>query len=66
MASSTEVIRTLLAEGWIEQPRKGGSRRQFNKDGHPLKVTVPDPERELPIGTLRSIYRTAGWKWPSR
>ncbi|RLC28426.1 MAG: toxin HicA, partial [Deltaproteobacteria bacterium] len=26
-------------------------------------VTVPHPKRDFPIGTLRSIYRQAGWKW---
>ncbi len=24
-------------------------------------VTVPHPERDLPLGTVRSIYRQAGW-----
>jgi len=27
------------------------------------KVTVPHPKKDLAIGTLRSIFRQAGWEW---
>lgn len=64
MASSREVIQRLLAEGWVEQPRSGGSHRQFKRDGKPLKVTVPHPVKDIPKGTLRNIHRAAGWEWP--
>jgi predicted RNA binding protein YcfA (HicA-like mRNA interferase family) len=59
---SHEIIRRLEAEGWL-LARSKGSHHQYK---HPIKrglVTVPHPKRELPIGTLRSIYRQAGWKW---
>ncbi|MES9901938.1 MAG: type II toxin-antitoxin system HicA family toxin, partial [Sedimenticola sp.] len=26
------------------------------------KVTLPHPKKDLPIGTLRSIYRQTGWE----
>ncbi|WP_083911984.1 type II toxin-antitoxin system HicA family toxin [Desulfotignum phosphitoxidans] len=29
----------------------------------PGKVTVPHPKKDLPVGTLRSLYRQAGWQW---
>jgi predicted RNA binding protein YcfA (HicA-like mRNA interferase family) len=56
---SRDVIRLLEADGWKEVARKG-SHAQFK---HPVKkgrVTVPDPKRDLPVGTLRSIERQSG------
>ena len=56
---SRDVIRLLEADGWKEVTRKG-SHAQFK---HPVKkgrVTVPDPKRDLPVGTLRSIEKQAG------
>lgn len=56
---SRDVIKLLEADGWREISRKG-SHAQFK---HPVKsgrVTVPDPKRDLPIGTLRSIEKQAG------
>ena len=57
--SSRDVISLLKADGW-EEVRVKGSHHHFK---HPHKkgvVTVPHPERELPIGTLRSIFKQAG------
>ncbi|KQU73186.1 hypothetical protein ASC75_05940 [Aminobacter sp. DSM 101952] len=56
---SREVIRLLVADGWLEVARKG-SHVQFK---HPVKkgrVTVPDPKRDIPLGTLRSIEKQSG------
>lgn len=60
--TSAEVIRRLQAEGWVLHHVKG-SHRQFKHPERPGKVTVPHPDRDLPVGTLRSIYRQAGWEW---
>ncbi len=56
---SRDVIRLLEADGWKEAARKG-SHAQFK---HPVKkgrVTVPDPKRDVPVGTLRSIEKQSG------
>ena len=56
---SRDVIRLLEADGWKEVARKG-SHAQFK---HPIKkgrVTVPDPKRDVPVGTLRSIEKQSG------
>ena len=56
---SRDVIRLLEADGWKEVARKG-SHAQFR---HPVKkgrVTVPDPKRDVPVGTLRSIEKQSG------
>ncbi|MBK7217880.1 MAG: type II toxin-antitoxin system HicA family toxin [Candidatus Promineofilum sp.] len=41
-----------------------GSHHQFKHPQKAGRVTVPHPKRELPVGTLQSIFRQAGWKWP--
>lgn len=57
-----EAIRKrLLADGWTERKGKG-DHRNFRKPGHGV-VTVDMGVREIPSGTLRNIYRVAGWVW---
>ena len=51
-----------LAAGWTERKGKG-DHVNFNKPGHPFVITVDMGVREIPVGTLRSIYRKAGWNW---
>jgi predicted RNA binding protein YcfA (HicA-like mRNA interferase family) len=56
---SRDVIKLLETDGWKEVARKG-SHTQFK---HPMKkgrVTVPDPKRDVPVGTLRSIEKQSG------
>jgi predicted RNA binding protein YcfA (HicA-like mRNA interferase family) len=58
---SRVVIQHLLRDGWYEVAHVG-SHKQFK---HPVKtgrVTVPHPNRNIPIGTLRSIEKQAGIK----
>jgi len=31
-----------------------------DKQGH---VVVPHPRKDVALGTLRNIYRQAGWEW---
>jgi predicted RNA binding protein YcfA (HicA-like mRNA interferase family) len=56
---SREVITALKGAGWREVARKG-SHVQFKHPQHPGRVTVPHPERDIPIGTLRNIERQSG------
>lgn len=56
---SREVIKTLEADGW-ELKRVKGDHHQFK---HPTKkgtVTVPHPQKDVPTGTLKSIWKQAG------
>jgi predicted RNA binding protein YcfA (HicA-like mRNA interferase family) len=57
-----EIRKRLLADGWKERAGRG-DHVNFNKPGVPLVITVDMGVREVPIGTLRSIYRKAGWAW---
>lgn len=60
MASSSEVIKIITADGWYQIKANGGSHKQFK---HPVKkgrVTVPDPKKDLNPITVKSIMRQAG------
>jgi predicted RNA binding protein YcfA (HicA-like mRNA interferase family) len=63
--SSREIMVKLKADGW-EVVQIRGSHHQFKHSTKPGRVTVPHPKRDLPIGTVRSIYRQAGWQWESK
>ena len=59
--NSREVIRRLRDGGWLEVAQ-AGSHKQFK---HPVKkgrVTIVHPNRDIPIGTLKSIEKQAGIK----
>ena len=58
---SRVVIQRLQDDGWYKVAQVG-SHVQFK---HPVKKgrgTVPHPNRNIPMGTLRSIERQAGIK----
>lgn len=58
---SRKLIKRLEADGW-HLARVKGSHHQFK---HPTKhglVTVKHPSSEIPVGTLRSIEKQAGWR----
>jgi predicted RNA binding protein YcfA (HicA-like mRNA interferase family) len=59
---SADVIKRLEADGWILERTKG-SHQQFKHPDKPSLVTVPHPRTDIAVGTLRNIYRQAGWKW---
>jgi predicted RNA binding protein YcfA (HicA-like mRNA interferase family) len=59
--NSREIIAKLEAEGWRRVGQKGG-HVQFKHARKPGRVTVPHPEKEIPLGTLRSIEKQAGIK----
>jgi predicted RNA binding protein YcfA (HicA-like mRNA interferase family) len=58
---SREVIKRLQNDGWYEV-NQVGSHKQFKRPTKTGRVTVPHPNRDIPIGTLRSIEKQAGIK----
>jgi predicted RNA binding protein YcfA (HicA-like mRNA interferase family) len=58
---SREIIRKLVAAGWVEVAQKG-SHKQFRHGTMSGRVTVPHPNKDVPLGTLRSIERQSGVK----
>ncbi len=58
---SRVVIQRLQADGWFKVAQ-AGSHVQFKHPSKRGRVTVPHPNRNIPIGTLKSIERQAGIK----
>lgn len=59
--NSRKLIKMLKKEGW-ELAAVRGDHHQFK---HPVKkgrVTVPHPNKDIPDGTVLSIYKQAGWR----
>ena len=59
--NSREIIRAIERAGWVHAVTRG-SHWQFTHPKRSGRVTVPHPERDIPIGTLRSIERQSGVK----
>jgi len=59
--NSRDVISILQRDGWFQVAQKG-SHIQFKPPTKKGRVTVPHPERDLPIGTLKSIAKQSGMK----
>jgi len=57
---SRDIIHRLLQDGF-EQVSVRGSHHKFVHKAKHLMVIVPHPKRDLPPGTVRSIYKQAGW-----
>lgn len=57
--NSRDVIKALEADGWVEVAQ-AGSHKQFKHATKPVRVTVPSPKKDIPVGTLRSIAKQAG------
>ena len=56
--NSRDIIEKVRDDGWIRRATKGSHQQGV----HPTKqgkVTVPHARKDIPLGTLRSIYRQA-------
>ena len=56
---SRDVIKELKNDGWYEV-NQAGSHKQFKHPTKKGRVTVPHPNRNIPIGTLKNIEKQAG------
>ncbi|MGZ9410377.1 MAG: type II toxin-antitoxin system HicA family toxin [Methylocystis sp.] len=61
LTNSRDISRRLEKEGW-RRVRVTGSHHHFAKSGRRDIVTVPHPRKDIPIGTVKHIYRQAGWE----
>ncbi|TKC83813.1 type II toxin-antitoxin system HicA family toxin [Trinickia terrae] len=57
--NSSKLIRMLEEDGWA-LVRVTGSHHHFKHTVKKGLVTVPHPKKDLPIGTVKSILKTAG------
>lgn len=60
---SRDILARLAAEGW-SKVHQAGSHQKWKKGGR--SVTVPHPRKDIPLGTLRNIFKQAGWDWQER
>jgi len=58
--NSRKLKKLLEADGWYEVATRG-SHVQFKHDDKPGRVTLPHPKKDLKEGTVKSIYKQAGW-----
>lgn len=56
---SADIVQKLKADGWY-LVHVVGSHHQFKHATKPGKVTVPHPKKDLPLPTVRSIFKQAG------
>jgi len=59
--NSREII-VLLEEGGFRLAKISGDHHKFRHEDGRI-VIVPHPKKDLPIGTIRNIFRQAGLKW---
>lgn len=59
--NSRDVIEALKDGDWYEVGHVG-SHKQFKHPTKKGRVTVPDPKRDIPKGTLSSIEKQSGLK----
>jgi predicted RNA binding protein YcfA (HicA-like mRNA interferase family) len=59
--NSRKLIRMLEKDGWTLVATKG-DHHQYKHPTKPGRVTVPHPNKDIPTGTVMSIYRQAGWR----
>jgi predicted RNA binding protein YcfA (HicA-like mRNA interferase family) len=60
LRDSREIIRRLVADGFLLVSIRGSHHKYRQADTGRI-VILPHPRRDIPLGTMRSIYRQAGW-----
>ncbi len=59
LRDSRDIIRRLEKDGFALAAVRGSHHRYRHEDGR--AVSVPHPRRDIPVGTVASIYRQANW-----
>jgi predicted RNA binding protein YcfA (HicA-like mRNA interferase family) len=57
--SSREILKILKDDGWYIVGQEG-SHVQLKHPTKKGRVTVPHPEKDIPVGTQRNIMKQAG------
>lgn len=58
-----EVQKMLRDDGWTIKRHGPGDHVQWVHPKKPGKVTLDMGVREIPTGTLKSVFKQAGWGW---
>jgi len=59
--NSRAVIKMIKKDGWYKVDQDG-SHVQFRHPVRKRRVTVPHPEKDIPVGTIKSIEYQSGIK----
>lgn len=57
--SSKQIMKILIEDGWYPYGKATGSHHAFKHPYKIGKVIVPNPKKDLPIGTVKSIEKQA-------
>ncbi|QSO50103.1 type II toxin-antitoxin system HicA family toxin [Alicyclobacillus mengziensis] len=57
--SSRDILKILRDDGWYLVATKG-DHHHLKHPTKPGKVTVPHPEKDLPVFLVKSIFKQAG------
>ena len=60
LRDSRDIIRRLLGDGFVLVSTRG-SHHKYRQAESGRIVILPHPRKDIPAGTIRSIYRQAGW-----
>jgi predicted RNA binding protein YcfA (HicA-like mRNA interferase family) len=61
LTDSRDIIRRLEKDGFILKAVRGSHHKFVHPTSKRLTI-VPHPRRDIPLGTVYSIYKDAGWK----
>jgi predicted RNA binding protein YcfA (HicA-like mRNA interferase family) len=59
--NSRKLIAMLERDGWVLD-RVSGDHHTFKHPKTQAIITVTHPEKDLPTGLVRRIYKLAGWR----
>ncbi|WWU66791.1 type II toxin-antitoxin system HicA family toxin (plasmid) [Clostridium baratii] len=59
--SSRELVKLIIKDGWYEV-NCVGDHHQYKHPTKKGRITIPHPKKDLPVGTVRSIFKQAGIK----
>ena len=62
-ASRRDVEKRLADEGWRIVRKGSGDHVPYKNPAKSGRVTIDTSTRDIPPGTLRSIFEQAGWVW---
>lgn len=60
--SSAELIKRLIADGWVKERHKGTSHVTLSKPGIQKIITVPHPRKDSSKGIVRQAQEISGLK----
>lgn len=60
LRDSKDLVRRLVENGFILVSVRG-SHHKYRHAENGRTVILPHPRKDIPAGTVRSIYRQAGW-----